>query len=62
MLYALYKRYIHIIPVFNVKHYYFKNYFFPLTTTEKNNLDFKIRNSESLVLFKKRILAFIDLP
>ena len=48
-----------IIPLLNVKHDYFKNSFFPSTVIEWNNLDSNIRNSENLVLFKKRILAFI---
>ena len=47
------------IPLFNVKHDYFKNSFFPSTIIEWNNLDSNIRNSESLVIFKKHILAFI---
>ena len=47
------------IPLFNVKHNYFKNSFFPSTIIEWNNLDSNIRNSESLEIFKKRILAFI---
>ena len=47
------------IPLLNVKHDYFKNYFFPSTIIEWNNLDSNIRNSENLALFKKRILAFI---
>ena len=45
--------------LFNVKHYYFKSSFFPSTVIEWNKLDCNIRNSESLALFKKRILAFI---
>ena len=45
--------------LFNIKHDYFKNYFFPSTIIEWNNFDSIIRNSESLVLFKKRILVFI---
>ena len=47
------------IPLFNVKHDYFKNYFFLSAIIEWNNLDSSIRNSESLAIFKKRILAFI---
>ena len=47
------------VPLFNVKHDYFKNSFFPSTVIEWNKLDSNIRNSESLALFKKRILAFI---
>ena len=44
------------IPLFNVKHDYFKNSFFPPTIIEWNILDSNIRNSESLAIFKKRIL------
>ena len=47
------------VPVFNVKHDYFKNSFFPPAIIEWNKLDSKIRNSESLALFRKRILALI---
>ena len=47
------------IPLFNVKHVYFKNHFFPSTIIEWNNLDSDIRNSESLLIFKKHILAFL---
>ena len=47
------------VPRFNVKNDYFKNSFFPSTLIECNKLDSNIRNSESLVLFKKSILAFI---
>ena len=45
--------------LFNVKHDNFKNSFFPSTVIEWNKLHSNIRNSESLALFKKRILAFI---
>ena len=47
------------VPFYNVRHDYFKNYFFPSTVIEWSKLNFRIRNSESLALFKKRILAFI---
>ena len=47
------------VPLFNVKHDYFKNSFFPSTVIEWNKIHFNITNSESLALFKKRILAFI---
>ena len=47
------------IPLLNVKHDYFKNSYFASTIIEWNNLDSNIRNSENLVLFKKRILGFI---
>ena len=51
-------RYKNSVPTFNVKHDYFKNYFFPSTTIEGNNVDSNVRNSESLALSKKRMLAF----
>ena len=47
------------VPLFNVKHDYFKNSLFPSTVIEWNKLDSSIRNSESLALFKTRILVFI---
>ena len=47
------------IPLFNIKHDYFKKCFFPSTITEWSNLDSNIRNSESLAIFKKHILDFI---
>ena len=47
------------VPLFNVKHDYFKNSFFPSTVIEWNKSDTNIKNSESLALFKKRVLAFI---
>ena len=46
------------IPLFNVKHEFFRNFFFPSTVTECNNLD-NIRNSELVSLFKKQILKII---
>ena len=46
------------VPLFNVKHDYFKNSFFHSTVIEWNKLDSNIKNSESLALFKKRILTF----
>ena len=47
------------VPPFNVKHDYFKDSSFPSTVIELNKLVSNIRNSESLALFQKRILAFI---
>ena len=41
------------IPLFNVKHEYFRNSFFPSIVIEWNKLDNNIRNSESLSAFKK---------
>ena len=47
------------IPAINLKHDFFKNTFFPSTIIEWNKLDRKIKNSESIETFKKRILSFI---
>ena len=47
------------IPAINVKHDFFKNIFCPSTITEKNKLDLKIKNSESIKSFYKRILSII---
>ena len=47
------------IPLFNVKHEYFRNSFFPSTVIEWNKLDNNIRNLESVSAFKKQILCFI---
>ena len=47
------------IPAINVKHGFFKNTFFPSTIIEWNKLDLEIKNSESIVTFKKRIPSFI---
>ena len=49
------------IPFFNVKHDYFKKIFLPSTVIEWNKLYSNTKNSESLALFKKRILVFIRL-
>ena len=48
------------IPRFNVKHAFLKNSFFSSTVIEWNNLDKSIRSFESLTLFKKSILQFIQ--
>ena len=47
------------IPLFNVKHEYFRNSFFPSTVIEWNKFDNNIRNLESVSSFKKQILKFI---
>ena len=52
------KRHKNTIPLFNIKHDYFENSFFPSTIIERNNLDPNIKNPESLALFNKRMLAF----
>ena len=43
----------------NVKHQFFKNSYFPPTIIEWNKLDSNIRNSETLKIFKSKILQFI---
>ena len=47
------------IPHINVKHQFFKNSYFPSTIIEWNKLDSKIRNSETLNIFKSKFLKFI---
>ena len=47
------------IPLFHVKHEYFRNSSFPSTVIEWNKLDNNIRNSKSVSVFKKQILKFI---
>ena len=47
------------IPLFNIKHNFCKNSFFPSSIIEWNNLDPKPRNSENFVIFKNNILKFI---
>ena len=47
------------IPGINVKHNFFKNTFFPSRIIECNRLDWKIKNFESIGIFRKRILSFI---
>ena len=42
-----------------MKHNFFKNTFFPSTKIEWNKLVWEIKNSESIVTFKKIILSFI---
>ena len=47
------------IPLFNIKHNFYKNSFFPSSIIEWNNLDPKLRNSENLSTFKNNVLKFI---
>ena len=49
----------HNIPHINVKHQIFKNSYFQATIIEWNKLDSNIRNSETLNIFKPKILKFI---
>ena len=50
------------IHVFNGKHNFFMNSFFPSTVFELNNFNLKIRNSKTFTGFKKRILKYIRPP
>ena len=47
------------IPHINVKHQFFKNLYLPSTIIEWNKLDSNICNSETLNIFKSKILKFI---
>ena len=47
------------IPLFNIKHNFYKNSFFPSSIIEWNNLDPKLCNSENFCIFKNNILKFI---
>ena len=40
------------IPLFNIKHNFYKNSFFPSSIIEWNNLDPKLCNSENFGIFK----------
>ena len=42
------------MPIFNLKHNFFKNSFFPYVVTDWNNPDKSIWNSESLSIFNKK--------
>ena len=52
-------RNVHNLPIFKSKHIFFKNSFFPSTTSEWNKLYPSLRISESFLTFKKNILQFI---
>ena len=41
------------------KHNFFQNSHFPAAINEKNRLDMDIRKSDSISIFKKRILSLI---
>ena len=47
------------IPLFKIKHNFYKNFFFPSSIIEWNNLDPKLRNPENFSIFKNNILKFI---
>ena len=47
------------IPLLGTKHNFFQNSYFPATVKECNRLDIDIRKSDSISIFKKRILSFI---
>ena len=48
------------IPLFNVKHEYFRNSFFPSTVIEWNKLDNNIETRNRLVLLKNKSLNLSD--
>lgn len=54
----IWHRHKNSVPLFNEKHEYLKNSFFPLTKVEISNLDSNTSNCEILALFRKRTLAF----
>ena len=56
---SYYTRNAENIPLFNIKHNFYKNYFFPLSIIERNNLDPKLPNSENFGSFKNNVLKFI---
>ena len=47
------------IPLLSTKHNFFQNSYFPSSIKEWNRLDIDIRKSDSISIFKKRILSFI---
>ena len=47
------------IPLLDTKHNFFQNRYFPATIKEWDRLDIDIRKSDSISMFKKRILSFI---
>ena len=47
------------IPLFKVKHNFFRNSFFPSAVIKWNKLDLNILKSESLNIFKKTLLNFM---
>ena len=51
-------RHTNNIPAILVRHDYFKNSFFPSAISERNKLDWKIRNSKNPSIFKKILLNF----
>ena len=48
------------IPLFNIKHEYFRNSFFPFTVIEWNKLDNNIQNAESVSALKNKSLNLSD--
>ena len=47
------------IPLLGTKHNFFQNSYFPVAIKEWNSLDIGIQKSDSISIFKKRILSFI---
>ena len=50
---------INLMPTFHCRTDCFKNSFFPSTLNDWCKLDETIRNSESILIFKSRLLSFI---
>ena len=49
------------IPLIKAKHNFFKNSIFPSAIIEWNNLDPSLKNSKSILVFKEKILNFIQI-
>ena len=47
------------VPYLNIRHNFFKNYFFPSAVIEWNKLGSRLRKAKSFTDFKKNILSFI---
>ena len=47
------------IPLLKTNHNFLKNFFFPSTITEWNNLDPNLQNSDTFETFKNTILNFL---
>ena len=47
------------VPNFNIRHNFFKNFFFPSVVIEWNKLGSRLRKVKSFTDFKKNILSFI---
>ena len=47
------------IPLFNIRHNFYKNSFFPSSIIDWNNLHSNYRNSKNFVFFKNNILELV---